>query len=510
MCSSSAHPHEPAHLVQPLARLHLPEHLANRLQRIVDALGLDNRVDGFATVVQVALAYLPDPDEHAFHLASGFAEWLEALTELDRLAHTELKSLNRQRFWEQYRGDFPVLACLISQEGEAVRPQGRALKSLVLAGCVARDMASNRWKSLDIPVEDLANHVRLALEKAHDPDTARPLEDLPDSAVTMRSLRELGALERPSDLKPPGIRMSSSIRQVADRTRYLNSLDLAAGGSASLRSDGRSAPLKVEEEDRDDFEANQGLVFDEQVDGEPEEFIETVDAQPDGVVLSRMGLDRTAQRARFLAGEYAAPAIWSPRSLVPIERERLKDLFANLDALDSWLAAVLTVMVVTGRSVTETLATTVGPTGEITPQGVYRRSVPELETSTAESDSPPLELPLPAPIVDSLARALPHGVTDTRRLGTLLDLTDPKAAESEIGLLLRRRLGHRVRQRHVANALRRVIHAQTDNEVITFLLTGRTDQVPPVGLHYLSITGDGLREAFQRAMIEFFPEERCS
>ena len=508
---SNVPPLDSSQLVGSLARLHLSRDLANRVQRIVDALGLNDRVDGLATVVETVLAYLPDPGDHAFHLASGFAEWQETLTELDRVAHSDLNSLNREQFLKQYPREFSILAGLMSEEPNIVQPQGRALKSLLLAGCVARDIASSQGQSLDIPVEDLAIHVRLALEHARDPYTARPLDSsLPGNAVTMRCLRQMGALERPAAMGHLAREMYSRIRQVAERTLHLNSLDLSLSGTGSQRSNVKIAPLPFGDDAQGDFEASKLLVFDDQVDGEPEEVVETVDAHAEGVLISHIGLEQSLQRARFLAGEYAAPAVWSTRGLVPAEQQRLRSLFENLDEFDASQAIVLTLMVVKGQSVADTLTTTIGPTGEVTLQGEYRRSVPELESSTAEKESPVLDLALPALIVRLLGRALPDDVVGNHRLGTLLGITDQQAFVSRLGMLLREKVGHRVQPRHIENALRRAIHARTDNEVITFLLTGRADQVPPVGLHYLSITDDALREAFRSAVVEFFPEVQDS
>ena len=225
-----------------------------------------------------------------------------------------------------------------------------------------------------------------------------------------------------------------------------------------------------------------------------------------------------ARRSRYWLRNAANRTINDETILSPIEKLVLTKYFhehlgLHPTSANSSTALLIGLMYATGFSLEELLAIEVSDSGIITPNGIYRRQIPQ----TSEGYTPPdeaqiayifntIELPLPN-ILRNWFFANHSKFTANRSLGEILSLSKEEALRSmKTALKALRNSGRfRIKLPRIEAGLRAELSARIQNPAITYLLACSKDQELPTLIYYQQLSPTALQSAYEEAIKYMFP-----
>ena len=518
MASARAQKSSPLAPRQPLAGLlplPLDPQVKLALSDILIALDADDRVTCYWDIAQHLHDLFEQPPMHSA-LKRPWGEARKLVRKLYDLSPQlpRWAGKHNQPLWGEYE-EYPVLGCLLFTPDPKHAEKIQVFKLMVLTAA----MLTRQGGTIDRGVLVAgADEVRRASPAASDRATAIRQLSAPDLRIT------------------PLLALLASIQQYLPTTsegsqarRCLNAIQKLGLAVLSARLPRRS-PLgqKVEAEELANVE---GGVFagleptfaeDEDEDGsgdvEPRTVFEEQPVEPGGE-LSNRGFNGAAQTSRYWLVRAQSGGLWDRGRINPIEMPKLRNYLAGLAkrakaGLVTPAVALLTALVAaTGVDVKAILAFELGPDGDVTWTGQYRRRLPPPEGAFVPKDPVKayfasghvfeIMFELPRVCGDLLKLVRPSSQPTSIALGSLIGLSDEGSPSlpQAIGKELHNQISPRLTYRHLRTALRHEVYVKTQDPLMAYLVAGQSHQTPPVRLYYTALSIDSVL-AIQRAAIE--------
>lgn len=234
--------------------------------------------------------------------------------------------------------------------------------------------------------------------------------------------------------------------------------------------------------------------------------LESISSGPFGR-FSDAGFAAAARRSAIRYRFQGRPGLWNPERLNEYERLRvIAHLFRQQQnpniSLDPPATLVAALVLATGTPLDHCLAMKLGPDGDLTSTGIYRRHVPHAHPLASEpAPSPPadrLSLSLPA-VVQQLLQAVISSPDQHGSLETLLGSGPVLDWEKRITALLTPLLPggkRRATPARLRETFRAILMNVRRDLVCLYALTSRENDPPPIGAQYASIDGDSLCELY--------------
>lgn len=201
----------------------------------------------------------------------------------------------------------------------------------------------------------------------------------------------------------------------------------------------------------------------------------------------------------------------------PYERQILKDSIINPHkyASDTLSATVVALAICTVRNRAEVLRLTFGDEGDISPNGKYRRCMPEIPNSVnppeeskqlyVEHQDNRLDLQLPGFIRD-LLDSFPVNGCETRTIEEIIINAgkDPKSIIRKHLSMLNENFSERIVAARISNQLRAYITARYNDQCLTYALTANERARIPTALYYRSIPVKDLVDVYAKSVEDYF------
>lgn len=478
----------------PIRSLSLQPQLADRVSHLLRAAGVDERITAIGHPSELLLHHLPSPESFPAGLRRYMEQWFDDLTSL-LAALPPLADQGRLKTGlEGLTQLYPVLACLDTRPPSKHLDEAQGLKGLLVLASLLPLAYDCDLERLQKATPRVAAHIRLACSGGG-LGKQRPLDIWPSKACTVDYIRRLRDIPRPQGLT----RQASEMHREVTRLAWKVSTVVFLRVPRDFRGYKGVHQIAPDEEPSDE-------VFWEEADGAYEPDVEPVlvvkEGEEAGYAERPADLEPAAKRARWLSGEYQAPALWSSSTVTPIELQRLTELLGTLDYA-GLTALVLALQVATGRPVKAVLSMTIGHGADLTPDGVYCKSVPADPTQEVEPQQRILlDLPLPRPLGMRVAELAAVQVS-TPTLREVYAVDDDSTITRQVGVLLRERVSGRLEARHLPGVIRGMLH-RASNDVVAYLLAGTDAYIPPVGASYYGCTSRELVARYRNVVEPLF------
>jgi len=496
--------------------LRLPVALRNSSELIdlLYAMGMRPRDSGYLDLLDKVRPLIVKPVDLPATLKR---EWFKARKLLDTLAeHRDQLTPMFGHGLDALEGqvtDRPLLSCLLQSPGKDQEEQIWLLQQILIAGILLHREGRIGERILT----GAAAQIRLAARTMGDQRDIVKL--LPagtfgtDSIIEM--LKNATRLKGTHEEKKEGKEQSASVRA---QLRFLTGIQKLTRAvlSAAHPHDRQHRPKPVELEDTDDkvgsILAEQSVSATEHTDDIEETLRFRVAAAEPGGELSEAGVRAAATLSRYWLAQAQTGFVWDRRRINPMEFPRLQAFLGALpDLTDSGrftpAEALVTALVASlGRDAEEILALQIGQNAELSLTGMLRRQVPspdeayepppEAHDSFRAGHAVEMSFELPDAVKQLLGRALgtpePQGPIT---IGTLchLDGSNVTPLRETIGNALRERVSPRLEHRHLNTVLRHETFSATRDPLLTYLITGRPRQLPPVGLYYTAVNVESVK-----------------
>lgn len=506
---------------QPLRLLHqlgLTGSTESELASLLSALGVDPLIPGYKDITDVLSTLLSDDVTLPWEMSRRWRKWRTSVKRLSAKGDSLGAWANPTEGKAQA---YPILACLLTPSARPQEQQHHALKQLLLVGCILHEAGISIWDD----IVKAANEIRLAAKEADERSVF--VLQLPVGPLGMTYLFGLSeAATRLSTAAAPGSRGKRLMQAIQVLTaNILRSGHLIkkrikhapADPEESLPVLGQYEAVVTEDPDQD-AEFDQ-LVVMEEPPSEP------------GTELSDEGLNAATIQTGYWLAQTQSSVLWQRNRISPLEFPRLQRVLHQLPelaengTLTAGQALIIALVAATGLDVEEILTLTIGPQSLLSWDGVYRRPAPALESAYQPPDelidafaseaATVLTWQLPDTVSKLLNAIRPYPFSGATTLAAALhlDIGTPdllaktlKELREMIGHLLRQHVGRRLQHRHLKTVLRYRTYETTHDPALTFLISGRPNQAPPVQLYYAGITVQRLEELHRTVTRSLFGE----
>lgn len=494
-----------------LHKLGFPSGPENELTSLLSALGVDPLIPGYQDIAAALSTLLSDDAALPLALSRRWKKWQKSVKRL-------IAKGDSLGAWANPTGGkaqaYPILACLLTPSALPQERQHRALKQLLLAGCILHEAGIPIWDDL----VKAAHEVRLAAKESD--ERSLVVLQLPVGPLGMTYLFSLSeTANRLATAAAPGSRGKRLLQAIQVLTADI------LRSSHLIRKRSRHAPADPDESlpELGQYEAVVSEDLELEAEFDQLTVIEEPPTEP-GTELSDEGLNAAAIQTGYWLAQTQSGVLWQRNRISPLEFPRLQRLLHRLPDLaqqgdlTTGQALVVALIAATGLDVEELFKLTLGAQSDLSWDGRYRRAVPTLESAYQPPDERPdaftsvaasmlvwqlpdtisrllyLIKPDPPPVTTTLAAALDLNLSTSDALARTL-----KAFRETAGHLLRRHVGGRLQHLHLKTVLRHRTYELTQDPAITFLIAGRPNQAPPVQLYYAGITVERL-EVLHRAV----------
>lgn len=501
--------------------LGLPPAIAEEARSLLRFFGIDDDVRACREIIEVLIRL----SQHQGDLPASLTPYWNAARETLEVLQPYLDQIPAfdSHYWQGLFTRFPLVALWQADPTQSVRPQFQFGQQVIFAG-LALNWAQGQTDQSSL--EQLASQLRIA---ATDPaGGAQALAFFPEPPL---SHDKLAAVDEA--VNKPGKRANTFSRPRLAKTLariVTRLLDPPPPPDTTEPWVEPWTPTETGGYTRTTYTfAPPTDAVDPKQLTRPEPEVNHLFSKPDNPEageLSDEGIKWQARNAHFQGRKWQVQRRWGTNGLNPIEWSRLTGLLAQLESStqgqdpfpDSATALMFGLVAATGRSMASVLYFSMGPNGDLTPDGYWYRPFATAQPQSPPADAPeafsqiPAEgfyLPLPSPLRTLLANHFPS--TDGSSLADGLDPTTGDGLvehyQDAVRSLLQARIQPRLRFSHLQNAIGQQIHSATECELTTYALIGDTEsQIPPIGLSYGTLGVADLQKVYQENAEAMFGE----